>query len=228
MQMFKTLEEKHHLDLQQQNRLHKEALFNLQQNMEDELLDQQKNFRQKLTMHKEALSQSLNRSISPINSVYDKKKISNSRMNDSHVSRSDDNLAHSIVHDGTLSYQETFQTHNTLLRNQSPSWREIYKEIRGIDASDEEPSPMETTVRRSLDKDLTTSPGKSRGRTDGEGQKEQNVNRQTLSPREQHGHPDRPRAGVYSSPMPLLRGRGSNSQVYYMSCMYCTCIYRIF
>jgi hypothetical protein len=47
MQMFKTLEEKHHLDLQQQNRLHKEALFNLQQSMEDELLDQQKSFNER-------------------------------------------------------------------------------------------------------------------------------------------------------------------------------------
>jgi hypothetical protein len=74
--MFKTLEEKHHLDLQQQNRLHKEALFNLQQSMEDELLDQQKSFRQKLTVHKEALSQSLNRSLSPINSVYDLRQFS--------------------------------------------------------------------------------------------------------------------------------------------------------
>jgi hypothetical protein len=51
---------------------------------------------------------SLNRSLSPINSVYDKKKINNSRMNNSHVSRCDDNFTHSNIQDGTLSYQETF------------------------------------------------------------------------------------------------------------------------
>ncbi|CAC5385950.1 MPHOSPH9 [Mytilus coruscus] len=214
MQMFKTLEEKHQLDLQQQNRLHKESLFNLQQHMENELFDQQKNFRQKLTTHKEALSHSLNRSLSPINSVHDEHSKSYSRMNDSQISRTAENLPQG--RDGTLSYQETFQTHNSLLRNRSPSWREIYKEIRGIDASDcdEDHSPRET-VRRSLNRDFSNSPERSRSNIEGQGQKENNLTRQSLSPRERpsrSSHQEPPRAGVYSSPMPILRGKVNNTE----------------
>ncbi|XP_076108518.1 uncharacterized protein LOC143076586 isoform X2 [Mytilus galloprovincialis] len=214
MQMFKTLEEKHQLDLQQQNRLHKESLFNLQQHMENELFDQQKNFRQKLTTHKEALSHPLNRSLSPINSVHDEHSKSYSRMNDSQISRTAENLPQG--RDGTLSYQETFQTHNSLLRNRSPSWREIYKEIRGVDASDcdEDHSPRET-VRRSLDRDFSNSPERSRSNIEGQGQKENNLTRQSYSPRERpsrSSHQEPPRAGVYSSPMPILRGKVNNTE----------------
>lgn len=209
--MFHTLEEKHQLDLQQQNRLHKEHLFNLQQQMEGELYDQQKQFREKLNTHKEALSQSLNRSLSPIHHSYDESR-QYSRINDSLVSRTTDDLLEKK--DKTLSYQETFHTHNSLLRNRSPSWREIYKDIRGVEASDEEISSPREPVRRSLE--FTGSPSRSRSNAELQGQSQESIMRQSLSPRERPSrseHVERPRAGVYSSPNPILRGKINNTQV---------------
>ena len=56
MRMFKTLEEQHHNELKNQYRQHQETIFSMQHQIESELLNQQQVLKQKLSVHKEALS----------------------------------------------------------------------------------------------------------------------------------------------------------------------------
>ncbi|XP_062583044.1 trichohyalin-like isoform X2 [Saccostrea cucullata] len=201
MRMFKTIEEQHHNELKNQYRQHQETIFSMQHHLESELLNQQQILKQRLSAHKEALSQS----VSPIKPNQDR------RLDHSELTNTSQMLESTRV--GTdNSYRKPTQKSSPRSRpldrsparerHSTPPWKEIYREIRGkgIDSDREtEDNEEETTpIRRSLEEEFM-SPSSTMRQPLGEEIRP--------PPRKSYNPPpsELPRGGVFSSPMPILR-----------------------
>ncbi|XP_061166623.1 protein split ends-like [Saccostrea echinata] len=201
MRMFKTIEEQHHNELKNQYRQHQETIFSMQHHLESELLNQQQILKQRLSAHKEALSQS----VSPIKPSQDR------RLDHSELANASQMLESTRL--GTEnSYKKPSQKSSprsrpldrspAMERHSTPPWKEIYREIRGkgIDSDREtEDNEEETTpVRRSLEEDFMSPSSTLR---------QPPVEEVGPPPRKSYNPPpsEFPRGGVFSSPMPILR-----------------------
>ncbi|XP_033748698.1 serine/arginine repetitive matrix protein 2-like [Pecten maximus] len=142
MQMFQTLEERHEQEMKHQLRQHKDTIFNIQQRMENELFDQQQQLKHKLKVHKKALEDS------SFNSTAESQTPDTYRgeVRSPYISPRQN------TDKSPRQAQNRDSTRNP--REHSPSWREIYQEVR---QSLEDHPP----VRRSLDGEFTLAPRES-------------------------------------------------------------------
>ena len=183
--MFKTLEEQHHNELKNQYRQHQETIFSMQHQIESELLNQQQVLKQKLSVHKEALSNTA----SPIRSSTERRQ-----------NQVESTSRHSPKSSPRSRQMERLQGSD---RQPSPPWTDIYREIRGkgIDSDREtEDNEEETTpIRRSLEHDFMSTSSMLRLHGDEEIPPPPRKSYEPAAPSEL------PRGGVFSSPMPILR-----------------------
>lgn len=157
----------------------------MQHQIESELLNQQQVLKQKLSVHKEALSNTA----SPIRGSTERRQNhgeSASRLSPKSSPRS--------------RQMERLQGSD---RHPSPPWTDIYREIRGkgIDSDREtEDNEEETTpIRRSLEHDFMSTTSMLRLHADEE------IPPPSRKSFEQAAPSELPRGGVFSSPMPILR-----------------------
>lgn len=149
MQMFQTLEERHEQEMKHQQRQHKDNIFEMQQRMENELFDQQQQLKHKLKAHKKALEDS------SFNSTVESQPPDTYRSETS--KRSSDRSPYASPRqnrDEKSPRQTQSRDSKTHHREHSPSWREIYHEVR---QSLDDPLP----VRRSLDGEFIRVPKES-------------------------------------------------------------------
>ncbi|XP_021346357.1 uncharacterized protein LOC110445855 isoform X2 [Mizuhopecten yessoensis] len=143
MQMFTTLEEKHEQEMKHQHRQHKETIFEMQQRMENELFDQQQQLRRKLKVHKEALENS-----SSLNSTAELQAPDTYSEVSQRSSDRSPYMSPRQQQDYNSPRQSQNQGSTRHPREHSPSWREIYQEVR---REMDIPPP----VRRSLEGDFS-------------------------------------------------------------------------
>ena len=158
----------------------------MQHQIESELLNQQQVLKQKLSVHKEALSNTA----SPIRSSTERRQ-----------NQVESTSRHSPPKSSPRSRQmERLQGSD---RQPSPPWTDIYREIRGkgIDSDREtEDNEEETTpIRRSLEHDFMSTSSMLRLHGDEEIPPPPRKSYEPAAPSEL------PRGGVFSSPMPILR-----------------------
>lgn len=205
MQMFKTLEEQHHNELKNQYRQHQETIFSMQHQIESELLNQQQTLKQKLSAHKEALSNNA----SPVKPNQDR-RLNHSQLTSQMLesSRVDTSYKKSASPKSSPNSRHMERSHHSD-RHASPPWKDIYREIRGkgvdSDRETEDNEEEATPIRRSLEDDFLSTSSMLR----------QPVSQEIRPTPKKYFDPlpsEPPRGGVYSSPMPVLR-KSNISQV---------------
>lgn len=198
MRMFKTLEEQHHNELKNQYRQHQETIFSMQHQIESELLNQQQTLKQKLSAHKEALSNNA----SPIKPNQDR-RLNHSQLSGQTLesSRVDSSYKKSGSPKSSPNARHMERSHHSD-RHASPPWKDIYREIRGkgvdSDRETEDNEEEATPIRRSLEDDFMSTSSMLR----------QPLSEEIRPTPKKYFDPllsEPPRGGVYSSPMPVLR-----------------------